>query len=141
MSANNLSMCKPVKMDASWGVVCLKTIDSKTSLVGFSVANDGTWNQEFDREHAEAVDSLTVGYNEKHIFAFERSGNSLSIINQNKSGGVFTSREMTSKDTVSEAVSSGQYVLVIDEFEDEWGNDRFRAVMFDALSTFNPHRW
>jgi len=135
MSANNLSMCKPVKMDASWGVVCLKTIDSKTSLVGFSVANDGTWNQEFDREHAEAVDSLTVGYNEKHIFAFERSGNSLSIINQNKSGGVFTSREMTSKDTVSEAVSSGQYVLVIDEFEDEWGNDRFRAVMFDALST------
>lgn len=136
--ADSLSQCELSSLDGAWGVVCLKSAEEKTSLVGWSVSSDGTWTDSFERQHDSIIQSYTVGYSGKHLFVFEQSEDSMAVTNQNKSGDVFTSRTTDSLSIPVSALTSSEYVFAVSQYIDQWGNPRFKGVMFDALSTDHP---
>lgn len=118
-----------------WGVACLKLSDEITSFVFWQSDENGKWSQIFEREHDFPVSELTIGYNNEHVFSFEQSSDSLLIVNQDSDGNIFTTREIDSFGIAAKSISNNQYVLMVNEYIDEWENSRYKLVMFDGLTT------
>lgn len=138
--SDDLAQCQQVFLKEDWGVSCLKLAEDSTSIVVWSLNDNGEWVQTFERVHDVPVNSFTLGYNSEHVFSFEKSDDTLLIVNQDKEGNVFTRREVESTEISTNAISNNQYVLMVNSYIDEWENSRYKLVMFDALSTDqNPY--
>ncbi len=138
--SDDLTQCRQVFLQEDWGIACLKLSEDSTSLVAWSLNSSDEWAQTFERVHDVPVDSFALGYNNEHIFSFEKYDDSLLIVNQDKEGNIFTRREVESAEIATGAISNNQYVLMVSSYVDEWENSRYKLVMFDALSTDqNPY--
>lgn len=132
---DNLSKCQQVYLGDKWGIACVKSSGEKTSFVVWSSDENGKWSEVYEREHETPVSDFAVSYSNDHIFSFEQSSENLIIVNQDSDGNVFTTREIDSSGISAKTISNNQYVLMLNEYIDEWDNSRYKLVMFDALTT------
>lgn len=138
--SDDLTQCRQLFLQEDWGIACLKLAGDSTSIVVWSLNASDEWTQTFERVHDVPVDSFALGYNNEHIFSFEKNDDSLLIVNQDGEGNIFTRREVESAEITTSAISNNQYVLMVNSYMDEWENSRYQLVMFDAMSTDqNPY--